>query len=75
MYLESEYKRTLHFSFKEFNPAITPLNSIRLFVVFLYPFEIVFSMPLYFNMTPNPPGPGFPEQAPSVNISTTFILF
>jgi len=57
--------------------GIQPFNQtmeiILLFVVFFSPPEISFSVPLYINIAPYPPGPGFPLHAPSVYNITFFI--
>jgi hypothetical protein len=45
---------------------IAAVSSIRLFVVTGSPPEISFSRPLKRRTAAQPPGPGFPEQAPSV---------
>ena len=46
------------------------ISSMRLLVVGASPPEISLSLPLKVRIAPQPPGPGFPEQAPSVQIST-----
>ena len=45
---------------------IAAISSIRLFVVMISPPESSFLTSLYRKIAPQPPGPGFPEQAPSV---------
>ena len=65
-YLESEYSSTTQGSFNRFSDSITAVSSIRLLVVSGAPPERVHSWPLYSKMAPQPPGPGLPEQAPSV---------
>ena len=65
-YLESEYSSTMQGSFRACSPRITAVSSIRLLVVLASPPDISFSWPMYSRMAPQPPGPGLPEQAPSV---------
>src|SRR4051794_41393107 len=48
---------------------ITDISSIRLLVVSGSPPESSRSWPFQRRMAPQPPGPGLPEQAPSVQIS------
>ena len=50
--------------------SMTAIISIRLLVVKGSPPNRVFSTAPRFNKTPQPPGPGLPLQAPSVQIST-----
>ena len=69
-YLESVTRRTLHFSLRAESPIIAAVSSIRLLVVFFSPPESSFSCAPKRRTTPQPPGPGLPEQAPSVKIST-----
>ena len=57
-----------------FKPSTTAVSSIILFVVSFEPPEISFFESLYINTVPHPPGPGLPEHAPSVYI-TTFSIF
>ena len=45
---------------------LTAVSSMRLLVVVSSPPEIIFSAPLYSRIAAQPPGPGLPEQAPSV---------
>ena len=65
-YLESEYSSTTHGSFSASSAEITAVSSMRLLVVDSSPPEIIFSAPLYSRIAAQPPGPGLPEQAPSV---------
>src|SRR4051812_9517174 len=50
------------------------MSSMRLLVVAASPPQSSFSLFLYLKTTPQPPGPGFPRQAPSVKISTASSL-
>ena len=45
---------------------MTAVSSMRLFVVCASPPESSFSVPFHSKIAPQPPGPGLPEQAPSV---------
>ena len=65
-YFESVYRTTLLSSFSIFKALIAAVNSIRLFVVSASPPCIIFSCLPLMSSTPQPPGPGFPLQAPSV---------
>src|ERR1051326_1740714 len=56
--------------FRDSNARIAAIISMRLLVVANSPPEISFSRRPERRMAPQPPGPGFPEQAPSVKIST-----
>ena len=66
IYCESVYSVTEHFSFRASRAAMTAESSMRLLVVLASPPESSFSWPLYVNIAAQPPGPGLPEQAPSV---------
>src|SRR4030042_6615654 len=69
-YFESVTTLTLHGILSASKALITAVSSIRLFVVrWLHP-ESSFSFLLALRITPYPPTPGLPLQAPSVNIST-----
>src|ERR1700757_5046446 len=57
--------------FNFFRPSITAINSMRLLVVALAPPEISLSCAPLRRMAPQPPGPGLPEQAPSVKSCTS----
>jgi hypothetical protein len=50
--------------------AIAPINSMRLLVVCASPPFSSFSCSPYERIAPQPPGPGLPEQAPSVWMMT-----
>lgn len=71
-YLLSVVNVTRQGSFNDRSASITPVNSIRLLVVARSPPLNSFSFSPYRSTAPHPPGPGLPEQAPSVNISTFF---
>ena len=66
IYCESVYSVTAQRSLSAESAAITPESSMRLFVVLASPPESSFSWPLYLSIAAQPPGPGLPEQAPSV---------
>ena len=53
-------------SFSASSAVITPVSSIRLLVVWASPPESSLRNSPYWRMAPHPPGPGLPEQAPSV---------
>ena len=53
-------------SFSASSAVITPVSSIRLLVVWASPPESSLRNSPYCRMAPHPPGPGLPEQAPSV---------
>ena len=53
---------------------MTARSSMRLFVVSRSPPESSFSRPMQLSMAAQPPGPGLPEQAPSVYMQTFFII-
>ena len=65
-YLESEYSSTTQGSFRASRAVMTPVSSMRLLVVWPSPPESSFLNVPYIRMAPQPPGPGLPEQAPSV---------
>ena len=69
-YFESLVRVTSHGTFNFCRARIAAVSSIRLFVVSFSPPLSSISMSLNRMIAPHPPGPGFPEQAPSVNIST-----
>ena len=73
-YLESEYSSTTQGSFSADSAAMTPVSSMRLLVVWASPPESSFLNFPYWRMAPQPPGPGLPEQAPSVYMVTVFIV-
>jgi hypothetical protein len=54
--------------FSASSAAIAAINSMRLLVVCASPPESSFSTPLKVRIAPQPPGPGLPEQAPSVRL-------
>src|ERR1700733_14047907 len=60
--------------FSAFNPSITAVISMRLLVVAASPPDNSFSCAPMRRIAPQPPGPGFPEQAPSVKSSTLFMV-
>src|SRR5689334_688116 len=61
---------TRHGFFRAWSPRIAAMSSIRLLVVSGSPPDSSFSMSPVRSSTAQPPGPGLPRQAPSVNIST-----
>ena len=65
-YLLSEYSSTAQGSFRASRAVITPVSSMRLLVVWASPPESSFLWGPYIKIAPQPPGPGLPEQAPSV---------
>ena len=65
-YLESDHRSTVQGSFKRDRASITAVSSIRLLVVSASPPESSRLWVPYIRMAPHPPGPGLPEQAPSV---------
>src|SRR5581483_8182556 len=67
----SVWSRTRHGFFSASSPRIAASSSIRLLVVSGSPPESSRSLAPMRRSTPQPPGPGFPRQAPSVNISTS----
>src|SRR5699024_7244729 len=72
-YLESEYSSTMQGSVRAWSPRMTPVSSMRLLVVLFSPPLSSFLWGPYMRMHPQPPGPGLPEQAPSVYKVTVFI--
>src|SRR5258708_24885947 len=62
---------TRHGRFKASRPLIAATSSIRLLVVSGSPPDSSRSLPPMRRSTPQPPGPGLPRHAPSVNISTS----
>ena len=56
--------------FSAFRAWITAIISMRLLVVAVSPPDNSFSWPPVRRIAAQPPGPGFPEQAPSVKMST-----
>ena len=65
-YLESDQSSTIQGSRSASKAAMTPVSSIRLLVVWASPPESSFLNDPYIKIAPQPPGPGLPEQAPSV---------
>src|SRR6185312_13679551 len=63
--------RTRHGFFSASSPRMAASNSIRLLVVSGSPPESSRSLSPMRSSTPQPPGPGLPRHAPSVNISTS----
>src|SRR5438270_12848601 len=62
--------RTRHGRFSASSPLIAAISSIRLLVVSGSPPDNSRSLSPMRSNTPQPPGPGLPRHAPSVNIST-----
>src|SRR5699024_7796495 len=60
-------------SVRTFRASITARISIRLLVVSWAPPVISRSLPFHCSSAAQPPGPGFPLQAPSVNTITVFL--
>src|SRR5699024_1470545 len=60
-------------SVRAFWDSTTARISIRLLVVSWAPPVISRSLPFHCSSAPQPPGPGFPLQAPSVNTITVFL--
>ena len=56
----------MHGSVRASRAAITPVSSMRLLVVRASPPDSSFLWGPYIKIAPQPPGPGLPEQAPSV---------
>ena len=71
-YWLSEYRSTFEGLSSDCRPSITLVNSMRLLVVFGWPpvRSSSFLVGGCRRMNAQPPGPGLPEQAPSVNSST-----
>ena len=69
-YVLSVYSATWDERSSASNAAIAAIISMRLLVVSGAPPDISRSFPRQRKMAPQPPGPGFPRHAPSVNIST-----
>src|SRR5215217_6166298 len=67
----SVWRRTRHGRFSASRPRIAASSSIRLLVVSASPPESSRSFSPMRRSTPQPPGPGLPRHAPSVNISTS----
>ena len=65
-YLESDQSSTAQGSFSSSRAEMTAVSSMRLLVVEASPPESSFLWAPYIKMAPQPPGPGLPEQAPSV---------
>ena len=74
MYCESVQSSTSQGSFRAERASMTARSSMRLFVVSRSPPESSFSRPMQLSMAAQPPGPGLPEQAPSVYMQTFFII-
>src|SRR5476649_282884 len=73
-YCESVTSNTSQGRLSSSRPRIAPINSMRLLVVLASPPQSSFSMPLQTSKAPQPPGPGLPLQAPSVNSSTLSLM-
>src|SRR4029079_4593523 len=67
----SVWSRTRHGRFKASSPLIAARSSIRLLVVSGSPPDSSRSLAPIRASPPQPPGPGLPRQAPSVNSSTS----
>src|SRR2546422_11507386 len=67
-YWLSVISSTEHGRFSDSSPRITAMSSMRLFVVDRSPPDSLFRLPVgtCSRMNAQPPGPGFPLQAPSV---------
>ena len=65
-YLLSDHSSTTQGSRRASRAVMTAVSSMRLLVVWASPPESSFLCSPYIKMAPQPPGPGFPEQAPSV---------
>src|SRR4051794_22216549 len=66
----SVWSLTRHGRLSASSPRIAASSSIRLLVVSVSPPESSRSFSPMRSSTPQPPGPGLPRHAPSVNIST-----
>src|SRR5687768_2183841 len=73
-YCESVKSRTRLGRLSASSARITAVSSMRLLVVAASPPHSSFSTPLARSSAPQPPGPGFPRQAPSLKISTASSL-
>lgn len=71
-YLLSLVSVTRQGCFRALSPSMAASSSMRLLVVIGSPPESSFSCPLYRRIAPQPPGPGVPEQAPSVKLHLFF---
>jgi hypothetical protein len=69
-YCESVVSATAHGRLSASSPAIAAMSSMRLFVVIASPPLSSRSRSPSRSSAPQPPGPGLPRQAPSVNSST-----
>jgi hypothetical protein len=65
-YCESVNRSTLQGCLRALRPSIAAIISMRLLVVCASPPETSFSTPPNRSSAAQPPGPGFPAQAPSV---------
>jgi hypothetical protein len=72
-YCESVYKSTALGPFSAESASIAAVSSMRLFVVAASPPFSSFSWPSHMRIAPQPPGPGLPEHAPSLQIATRFL--
>lgn len=68
-------KRNVALFFSAFSASMTAVSSMRLLVVSASAPLSSFSVSLCRSRAPQPPAPGFPEQAPSVKISTRIIFY
>jgi hypothetical protein len=71
-YLLSVWRSTSQALLSALSAVIAASNSMRLLVVSASPPDISLTVVPWRRMAPQPPGPGLPEQAPSVKISTCF---
>src|SRR3954462_1035240 len=67
----SVWSLTRHGRFSASSPFIAAISSMRLLVVSGSPPDSSRSLSPMRSSTPQPPGPGLPRQAPSVNSSTS----
>src|SRR5271166_4508188 len=65
--------RTRQGCLRDSSAAIAAISSMRLLVVAASPPISSFSWSPQRSSTPQPPGPGLPEQAPSVKMSMVFV--
>ena len=69
-YWLSVVRSTTHGFFSASSAEIAAISSMRLLVVWASPPFSSFSLSPNFRIAPQPPGPGLPEQAPSVKTVT-----
>ena len=73
-YCESVWRSTSLDCFSASSAMMAAVSSIRLLVVAAAPPDSSFSWPRPRRMAPQPPGPGLPEQAPSVQIVIVSVI-